>query len=107
MDVVEPQVCGRRTRMRNLSVGQTRVGTVWLHAQHSCFNESIEHGSADHMLDAAEPLHLLNLQSQPRHFKIFGADAVEQPLMVRCDQRTLLKLHGDRSTRDTESACGT
>src|SRR5580704_1002467 len=105
LGVVEPQIGLDREWTGKLSVGQTRVGTVWLHAQHSGFNERIEHGSANHVLDAAEPLHLFKFQSQPRHFEVFGADAVEQLLMVRCAQRTLLKMHGDRSTRDTESAC--
>jgi|HubBroStandDraft_6_1064221.scaffolds.fasta_scaffold765624_1 hypothetical protein len=107
MGVVERHVYGRWAREGNLSIGQTRIGAVRLHAQYPCFNECIEHGSANHVLDAAEPLHLFNFQSQPRHFKVFGADAVEQPLMVRCAQRTLLKLHADRSARDTGSTCGT
>jgi hypothetical protein len=46
------------------------------------------------LLDAAEPLHLFDFQSQARHFEVLGADAIEQSLMElmglmgRCAQQT-------------------
>jgi hypothetical protein len=46
--------------------------------QEPCIDERVEHALAQRALDAEQPVHLLDLQSQSRHLQILCANSCKQ-----------------------------